>query len=80
MATLTIKNVPEPLLKRLKQHAAARHRSVNFQVISYLEQMTHSMPVDADALLAKARSLRRTPKGLRLTDRTLAELKVAGRP
>jgi len=80
MATLTIKNVPESLVKRLKQQAAAQHRSLNFQVISYLEQMTHSVPVDADALLARVRALRRTPKGVKVTDRLLGELKVVGRP
>jgi plasmid stability protein len=80
MATLTIKSVPEPLVQRLKQQAAAQRRSLNLQVISYLEQMTYSVPVDADALLARARALRRTPKGMRLTDRRLEELKVAGRP
>jgi plasmid stability protein len=79
MATLTIKNIPEPLVNRLKQQAAAQRRSLNFQVISYLEQMTHSVPVDADALLARARALRRTPKKMKLTDRILDELKVAGR-
>lgn len=79
MATLTIKNIPEPLVRRLKQQAVAQHRSLNFQVISYLEQMTHSVPVDADALLARARVLRRTPKGMKLTDRLLDELKVVGR-
>lgn len=80
MATLTIKNIPEPLVKRLKQQAAAHHRSLNFEVISYLEQMAQSVPVDADALLARVRAIRRTPKGIRLTDRLLHELKVAGRP
>ncbi len=80
MATLTIKNIPEPLVKRLKQHAAAHRRSLNFEVIAYLEQMTHSVPVDAEALLARARAVRRTPKGVKLTDRLLHELKVAGRP
>ena len=80
MATLTIKNIPEPLVKRLKQQAAAHRRSLNFEVISYLEQMTHSVPIDADALLARARVFRRSPKGIRLTDRLLHELKVAGRP
>lgn len=79
MATLTIKNIPEPLVKRLKQQAAANRRSLNFEVISYLEQMTHSVPVDAESLLARARALRLTPKGVRLTDRVLHELKVAGR-
>ncbi|MDH4083512.1 MAG: hypothetical protein OEV99_07935 [Nitrospira sp.] len=79
MATLTIKNIPEPLVKRLKQQAAAQHRSLNFQVISYLEQMTLSVPVDADTLLARARALRQIPKGRKLTDRLLNELKVVGR-
>lgn len=80
MATLTIKNIPEPLVKRLKQQAAAQHRSLNFQVISYLEQMTQSVPVDADTLLARARAIRQVPKGPTLTDRLLNELKAAGRP
>lgn len=80
MATLTIKNIPEPLVKRLKQQAAAQHRSLNFQVISYLEQMTQSVPVDADTLLARARAIRQIPKGTTLTDRLLNELKAAGRP
>ena len=79
MATLTIKNIPESLVKRLKKQAAAHRRSLNFEVISYLEQMAQSVPVDADALLVRARSIRRTPKGTRLTDRQLHELKVAGR-
>lgn len=79
MATLTIKNVPELVVKRLKQQAVAQHRSLNFQVISYLEQVTHSVPVDADALLARARVLRRTPKGVKVTDRLLGELKTVGR-
>ena len=79
MATLTIKNIPEPLVRRLKQQAAAQHRSLNFQVISYLEQMTQSVPVDADTLLARARAIRQTPKGMKLTDRLLNDLKVVGR-
>ena len=80
MATLTIKNIPDPLVKRLKKQAAAHRRSLNFEVISYLEQMAQSVPIDADALLARVRAIRRTPKGIRLTDRLLHELKVAGRP
>lgn len=54
MATLTIKNIPEPLIKRLKHQAVAHGRSVNLEVASYLEQMTHSVPVDANALLVSA--------------------------
>ncbi len=80
MATLTIKNIPEPLVKRLKQQAAAHRRSLNFEVISYLEQMTQSVPIDADTLLARARAVRRIPTGVRLNDRLLQDLKTAGRP
>lgn len=80
MATLTIKNIPDPLVKRLKRQAAAQHRSLNFQVISYLEQMTQSVPIDADTLLARARAIRQIPKGITLTDRLLNELKASGRP
>ena len=40
MVTLTIKNIPESLVKRLKQQAAAHRQSVRLDVISYLEQMT----------------------------------------
>ena len=75
MATLTIKNIPEPLVKRLKRQAAAHRRSVNFEIISYLEQMTCSVPIDPSTLLARARALRRTPKDVRVTDRLLNSLK-----
>lgn len=36
MATLTIKNIPKPLVKRLKQQAAAHRRSLNFEGIAHL--------------------------------------------
>ena len=75
MATLSIKNIPDPLLKRLKRQAAAHHRSLNLEIIAYLEQVTHSVLVDANALLASARALRRTTKSVRVTDRRLKALK-----
>jgi len=75
MATLTIKNIPEPLLNRLKQQAATHRRSVNLKVISYLEQKMYSVPFDANALLVSVRAVRRTPKGIRVTDRLLNSLK-----
>lgn len=44
MATLSIKNIPDPLLKRLKRQAATHHRSLSLEIIAYLEQVTHSVP------------------------------------
>jgi antitoxin FitA len=78
MVTLTIKNIPEFLVKRLKQQAAAHRQSGSLEVISYLEQMTHGVPVDVGTLLVRARALRGIPKRVRVTDRLLNSLK--GRP
>ncbi len=80
MASLTLKNIPQPLLRQLKDQAARHRRSLNHEVIVCLEALTQSVVVDADSLLAKARQIRRTPKKTRLTDRTLTLLKAAGRP
>ena len=39
MATITIKNIPEDLYERLKQSARAHHRSINGELISFMERM-----------------------------------------
>lgn len=80
MATLTIKNVPEVLVRRLKTQAASRRRSLNNEVIACLETLTQAVPLDPEALLARVRAVRRTPARLRLTDRSLNRLKAEGRP
>ncbi len=80
MASLTIKNVPELLVRRLKSQAASHRRSLNHEVIACLEAAAQAVPLDPEALLARARALRRTPAHFRLTDRTLAQLKADGRP
>jgi plasmid stability protein len=80
MATLTIKNIPERLVRRLKTQAALHRRSLNHEVIVCLETATQAAPVDPETLLAHARTLRRTPMRFRVTDRTLAKLKTSGRP
>ena len=80
MATLTIKNVPEPLVRRLKRRAQAHRRSLNLEVISCLETTVQAAPVDAGALLARVRALRRTPSAGRVTDAVLSRLRDHGRP
>lgn len=79
MATLTIKNVPEGLVQRLKTQATLHRRSLNHEVIACLETATQAVPVDPEALLARVRALRRTPSRLRVTDQVLTKLKAAGR-
>ena len=58
MATLSIKNVPEALVKRLKSQAATNRRSLNFEVIAVLEGATRSTPIDVEAELARVRAIR----------------------
>jgi plasmid stability protein len=79
MANLTIKNVPKPVLRRLKARAALHRRSLNLEVIACLESLVQSAPVDVDALLVRVREIRRTPARSRLTDRVLTRLKATGR-
>lgn len=80
MANLTIKNVPDPLVRRLKVQAARHRRSLNLEVITCLETVTQAVAVDVDTLLARARMIRRTPVRLRLNDPMLKALKARGRP
>ncbi|HYS18403.1 MAG TPA: hypothetical protein VET45_15875 [Candidatus Binatia bacterium] len=80
MANLTIKNVPAPVVRRLKARAALHRRSLNLEVIACLETLVRATPVDTELLLARVREIRRTPARSRLTDRSLARLKAAGRP
>ncbi len=80
MATLTIKNVPEALVDRLKDQAALHRRSLNHEVIACLEAVAQATPLDPESLLARVRAVRRAPSRFRLTDRNLARLRTAGRP
>ncbi len=69
-----------PSIGTLKRYASAlgyrlQVRLVKERDLTALEQKTHSVPVDADALLERARALRRTPRGIRVTDRRLNSLK-----
>ena len=69
-----------PSIGTLKRYASAlgyrlQVRLVKKQGLTTVEKMTHSVPVDSNSLLARARALRRTPKGIRMTDRRLNALK-----
>jgi antitoxin FitA len=37
--TVTLKNIPDPVYLRLKESAAAHHRSLNSEVIACLERV-----------------------------------------
>jgi plasmid stability protein len=78
MASVTVKDVPEKLHRRLKARALAHRRSLNSEIISCLEAAAGAQKLDPDALLSRAAALRGRVAG-RLTDTDLAALRSAGR-
>ncbi len=78
MPTLTLKDIPPELHRRLKARALRNRRSLNREAIECLRAATGSTPIDPEALLARARSLREQVSG-RLTQRELERWKRAGR-
>jgi plasmid stability protein len=79
MATVTVKNIPEDLYERLKRLAEANHRSINSQIIVFIEQAVSSRRIDLDEVLASARQLRDKTMPYQITDEEFNEAKKAGR-
>jgi plasmid stability protein len=56
--TLTLKNIPDELYKRLKASAEAHRRSLNNEVIVCLETVLRLKKISVEERLARARALR----------------------
>lgn len=79
MANLTIKNLPDPLYKRLKARAKFNSRSINGEIIQLLKKELGAEPRDVEKILEEARAIRSLAKG----SLSEAEIKKAideGRP
>lgn len=63
MPSITIKNIPEHIYNRLKEQANAQHRSINSQIIAYLEKAVEPNQVSSEEILYNARSMRNRVKG-----------------
>ena len=79
MATLTIKNIPEKLRKRLKESATLHRRSVNSEAIQCLEKALAGGRVDPREFLERARILRERHPNIFLTEEDLRFAKNEGR-
>jgi len=80
MATLTIKNIPEKLHKRLKESAVQHRRSINSEAISCLEKVLVATRVDPKEFLAEVDALRKRMPHAYLTEEFLRAAKNEGRP
>ena len=79
MATLTIKNVPEKLHKRLKESAAQHRRSINSEAITCLESVLVGNRVDPREFLARVDARRKRMPRVYLTEEFLRDAKNEGR-
>jgi plasmid stability protein len=78
--TLTLKNIPDTVYKRLKMSAEAHHRSLNSEAIVCLEAVLLPAKLTPSERLARARELRGTlPKG-KFRVRDIDAMKRQGRP
>jgi plasmid stability protein len=78
VATLTLKDLPADLHRKLKARAEQNGRSLNREVIECLEASVRPERVDVQAFLEEARAIRRSLKH-RLTAREIDHLKRKGR-
>lgn len=79
MPSITIKNLPADLHRRLRERAAQHQRSLNSELIACIRNSVMVTPVDTDELLAHVRALRAQVSG-RLTDHALRGFRDRGRP
>jgi plasmid stability protein len=79
MPTLTLKNLPADVHRRLKARATRNRRSLNREAIECLRIATSAHTVDVDAVLARARLLRREVSRP-VARRELEAAKRGGRP
>lgn len=68
MASLTLKDIPKRLHQQLKDRAARHRRSLSQEALACLEQMVATEPVNAAAVLRKAREQRALVKPIRPQD------------
>ena len=77
MATLTLKNIPDDLHRRLRERAAHNRRSLDAEVLACLEVM---LTEETETLLARIRDRRAHLDQIYLTEKDLQAAIDEGRP
>lgn len=82
MPSLTIRDLPESVHRKLREQAERHHRSLNSEVIATLSSVVVPARVDSEAMLQRIRALRESIqiKGPPLTDEEINRMKRHGRP
>ena len=79
MATVTVKNIPDELYKRLKSVAEINRRSINSEIIVCIENAVVSRRIDLGEVLENARKLRHLTAGHLISDDEFNQAKAEGR-
>jgi len=77
MPSITVKNIPDDLYKRLKLRAAANHRSINSEIIVCIEQVVDNQPPERGEYSAGIHQLRETKKDYRMLEEDAAKAAVS---
>ncbi len=80
MATVTVKNIPDDLYKRLKAVAQTNRRSINSEIIVCIENAVAHRRIDPNEVLENARRLRQLTAQHLITDNEFNQAKAEGRP
>jgi hypothetical protein len=80
MHGLTLKSIPDDLLRRLRESARAHKRSLNREAIYRLEESMRGGRIDAGTFIAEMDTLRAGLRLPRLTDAVLRKARREGRP
>ena len=79
MRTITLKNVPDSLYRRVRRSAAANRRSLNREIQARLDGSLEPAAMDAEAFIARVRAARKNLRIPPLTERFLRAAKNEGR-
>jgi plasmid stability protein len=82
MASLTLRDLPPDLHKKLKESAARNRRSLNAEILSLLEFAAQSGRPSDEEIRARAVASRARSKelGITFTDEEITRYKNTGRP
>jgi plasmid stability protein len=57
--TITLKNIPADLHRKLKKRAKEHHRSLNREILATLQGANQSLRIEPAALIREARAIRK---------------------
>jgi plasmid stability protein len=78
MASLTLKNIPETVYKKLKIQAKLNHRSINGELINMLEKLLEGKAANFQEIIEQGRITRSWANG-KLSADDIQEAKAEGR-